>query len=450
MKGITLAVKTDTMEEIVSLCKRRGFVYPSSEIYGGFESFWDYGPLGIALKRNVREAWWHNTVRARQNVVGVETGVIMNPNVWHTTGHASHFADTLVECTSCHQRFRVDHLEGDTCPNCDGAFTEPRRFLTMFKTHVGPVEDDSAVAFMRPETAQGMFVNFKSVLNSSRLRLPFGIAQIGKSYRNEITTGNFIFRQREFEQMELEFFCEPGSDDHWHAYWLEARRQWYLDYGVKEENLRLRQHGDDELAFYAKYCWDIEYRFPFGWGELEGISNRTDYDLRSHSEATGQELTFYDEEKKEHVFPYVIEPAAGADRALLTFLLDAYDTDVDAKGDSRVVLRFHPFLAPIKAAILPLVKKGGLPDIAREIVAELQLQWDVFYDESGSIGRRYRRQDEVGTPFGITVDFDTKDDNTVTVRHRDSMEQERVPIGELVAFFAQHIRPEPNPDLPGG
>ena len=261
---------------------------------------------------------------------------------------------------------------------------------------------------------------------------------------------NFIFRQREFEQMELEFFCEPGTDDEWHAYWLETRRQWYLAYGVKEENIRLRQHVDDELAFYAKYCWDIEYQFPFGWGELEGISNRTDYDLRNHSEATGQDLTFYDEEKKEHIVPYVIEPAAGADRALLTFLLEAYDKDIDAKGDSRVVLRFHPFLAPIKAAVLPLVKKGGLPDIAKEIVAELQLHWDVFYDESGSIGRRYRRQDEVGTPFGITVDFQTKDDGTVTVRHRDSMEQERVPIAELTAFMAQRIRPEPNPELPTG
>jgi glycyl-tRNA synthetase len=442
-----VAGNADVMDKVVNLCKRRGFVFPSSEIYGGFESCWDYGPLGVELKRNIKEAWWHAMVRSRSNIVGIESSILMHPQVWRTTGHVDNFVDTLVECTACRRRFRADHVEGNQCPACGGSFSPPRKFNTMFRTFVGPVEDESAVAYLRPETAQGMFVNFKNVQAAARQKLPFGIAQIGKSFRNEITPGNFIFRTREFEQMEMEFFCAPDTDEYWHRYWMEARKAWYIAYGIRPENLRLRQHEADELAFYAKSAWDVEYQFPFGWGELEGIANRTDYDLRRHSQESGVELTYFDEEKKQHVFPYVIEPAAGADRCLLTFLLDAYAEEPDEKGDLRVVLHLHPYLAPIKVGVFPLVKKDRLPEISRAITERLQRHWLVFYDESGAIGRRYRRQDEIGTPFCVTVDFQTLEDDTVTVRHRDTMKQDRVAIADLVAYFQERIHFEANPEI---
>jgi glycyl-tRNA synthetase len=436
-----------TMEKIVNLAKRRGFTFQSSEIYGGLASCWDYGPIGVELKRNVKEAWWRAVVQARSDVVGIDCAILMHPRVWEASGHVEGFTDPLIDCRECKARFRADHLETSQCPlkpskrpgqhdKCD--LTEARRFNLMFKTFMGPVEDTASTVFMRPETAQGIFVNFQSVLTTSRHKVPFGIGQIGKSFRNEITPGNFLFRTREFEQMEMEFFVKPGEDEKWYDYWKAERLEWYVEYGIRRESLRLRDHAADELAHYAKACADVEYQFPFGWSELEGIANRTDFDLRRHSEYSGKDLRYFDEEAREHYFPYVIEPAAGADRATLAFLVDAYDEDV-AEGEERAVLRLHPRLAPVKAAVFPLLRKGGQPERALEIRDLLRGHFPVQYDQAGSIGRRYRRQDEIGTPFGITVDHQTLQDGTVTLRDRDSMEQIRMGIDALADEIKKRI-----------
>jgi len=420
-----------TMDKVVNLCKRRGFVFPGSEIYGGLGSSLDYGPLGVELKRNVKEAWWRAVVTGRDDVVGIDAAIIMHPGVWEASGHLAGFTDPLVDCKSCKQRFRADDVQGERCPACGGELTDARQFNLMFKTFVGPVEDTAHVAYLRPETAQGIFVNFRNVVETSRLKIPFGIAQIGKSFRNEITPGNFLFRTREFEQMELEFFVRPGEDDPWFEHWREERLRWYTDLGLAPERLRVRPHGADELAHYAKACCDIEYRFPFAWAELEGIANRTDFDLRRHAERSGKDLSYFDEERRERYLPYVIEPSAGADRSTLAFLLDAYDED-EIEGETRIVLRLHPRLAPYKAAVFPLLRKDGQPERARRIYDALRQQFPVDYDQAGSIGRRYRRQDEVGTPYGITVDHQTMQDGTVTLRDRDATTQVRIPEDRLV------------------
>lgn len=430
----------DLMSTIVSLCKRRGFIFQSSEIYGGLNSCWDYGPLGVELKRNVKEAWWRSMVTNRRDIVGLDASILMHPKVWESSGHLSGFTDPLVDCKKCKSRFRADHLENlDKCPSCGGEFTEVRTFNLMFKTFMGPVEDQSATVYMRPETAQGIFVNFLNVQQASRLKPPFGIAQVGKSFRNEITPGNFTYRTREFEQMEMEFFVPPDDDTYWYNYWKDTRRAWYIDYGIKEENLRMREHATDELAHYAKGCADVEYKFPFGWSELEGIANRTDFDLKAHSEGSGKSLAYFDNESNSHYFPYVIEPAAGADRATLAFLVDAYDVEGEGK-DARTVLRFHPSLAPIKAAVLPLVKKDGMPEKAENIYRDLlENSIKSFYDQTAAIGRRYARQDEAGTPFCITVDTQTLTDDTVTIRERDSREQYRIAAAQVVEVLRKKL-----------
>jgi glycyl-tRNA synthetase len=435
----------DLMEAVTSLAKRRGIAFQSSEIYGGLRSSWDYGPLGVELRRNIRNAWWRSMVQLRDDIVGLEAAIIMSPRVWEASGHVEGFHDPLIECESCHKRFRADHL-GDppACPNCGGVtFSEPKQFNLMFKTHMGPVEDDAAITYLRPETAQGMFVDFAQVQTVARRKLPFGIAQIGKSFRNEITPGNFIFRTREFEQMEMEYFVEPGTDDEWFAYWVDQRLQWYLDLGMRKEKLRIRAHDPDELAHYAKAASDVEYEFPFGWSELEGIANRTDFDLRQHQEASGEDLTYYDQEKEERFLPYVVEPAAGVDRTLLAFLVDAYGVDEapTAKGDveKRTVLRLHRDLAPVKLAVLPLSRNEKLVPEARRVHDLVKPEWMTQYDDAGAIGRRYRRQDEVGTPFCVTVDFDSLEDRQVTVRERDTMSQERLPIDGLVAYLRERL-----------
>jgi len=427
-----------TMEKVVNLCKRRGFVFPGSEIYGGLGSSLDYGPLGVELKRNVKDAWWRAVVTGRDDVVGIDAALIMHPAVWEASGHLAGFTDPLVDCRNCKQRFRADDLQGTTCPACGGELTEARQFNLMFKTFVGPMEDTAHVAYLRPETAQGIFVNFRNVVETSRLKIPFGIAQIGKSFRNEITPGNFLFRTREFEQMELEFFVRPGDDDSWFEHWREERLRWYTDLGLSAERLRVRPHGADELAHYAKACCDVEYRFPFGWAELEGIANRTDFDLRRHAEHSGKDLSYFDDERRERFVPYVIEPSAGADRSTLAFLLDAYDED-EVEGEPRIVLRLHPKLAPYKAAVFPLLRKDGQPERARRIYDALRRQFPVDYDQAGSIGKRYRRQDEVGTPFGITVDHQTMQDGTVTLRDRDAMSQVRVAEDRVVEELRARI-----------
>jgi glycyl-tRNA synthetase len=418
-----------SMDTIVSLAKRRGFVFPSSEIYGGFSSTWDYGPLGVELKRNIKNLWWRDMVQLRDDIVGLDSSILMSPLIWQASGHLTEFTDPLVDCKVCKHRFRADQIEGDRCPDCGGELTEVRQFNLMFKTFVGPVQDDAAVAYLRPETAQGIFVNFFNVQQSMRRKLPFGIAQQGKAFRNEITPGNFIFRTREFEQMEMEYFVRPGEEMRWYREWVETRHNWYLKYGIKPDSLRLREHEQAELAHYANGTTDIEYLFPWGWGELEGIASRTNFDLTRHSEASNKDLTYFDEETGEHITPFVVEPAAGADRTALVFLLDAYDEEPD-KDETRVVLRFHPEVAPIKVAVLPLSKK--LADKAREVHAQVRPAFISQYDDTGSIGKRYRRQDEIGTPLCVTVDFDTLEDQAVTIRERDSMEQVRVPIAELV------------------
>ncbi len=454
----------DKVEAVVNLCKRRGFVYPSSEIYGGTRSAWDYGPLGVALKENVRNQWWNSMVKFRDDVVGLDSSIILAPQVWQASGHVDAFVDPLTECKKCHKRYRADQLienyenkhkkaptnglKDIACVNCGskGEFTEERMFNGMLTTSIGVAEDDGALHYLRPETAQGIFVNFNNVLTTSRKKPPFGIAQIGKSFRNEITPGNFIFRTREFEQMELEFFVKPGEDEKWHEYWLEQRWNWYVDLGIKESNLRKFEHPKEKLSHYAKRTVDIEYKFNFAgseWAELEGIANRTDYDLKTHSQASGKDLVFFDQESNEKYIPYVIEPSAGLTRAVLAFLLDAYDEDEapNSKGgvDKRTVLRFDPRLAPIKVVVLPLSRDEKLSPLAKKIAQDLRKNYMVEFDDSGAIGRRYRRADEIGTPFAVTVDFDSLDDNCVTIRERDSMKQERVSINELPDWLAQRL-----------
>jgi len=448
----------DLMEKIVSLCKRRGFIFPSSEIYGGLANTWDFGPLGVEMKNNVKKAWWKKIVLERKNIIGLDSAIIMNSKVWEASGHVTGFADPLVECKSCHTRFRVDDLMkgkyGEVtmkdgyphCPLCGGELTEEKKFNLMFKTFFGPVEDKTHLVYLRPETAQGIFINFKQIATTSRQKIPFGIAQIGKVFRNEITPGNFIFRTREFEQMELEYFVKPKEDKKWYEYWQKERTKWYEDLGLKKINLRLREHAKKELAHYAKNCVDIEYQFPFsnedGWGELEGIANRTDYDLKNHLEHSGKDLKYFDEETKENYLPYVIEPSAGVERSLLAFLLNAYQEEQDEKGEKRIVLKLHSQLAPIKLAIFPLLKNNkDLKNLAQEIYQKLKLKlnFPIDYDEVGSIGRRYRRQDEIGTPWGVTVDHQSLEDKTVTIRERDTMKQERIKIEEIENFLREKL-----------
>ena len=437
------------MDAIVNLCKKRGFIFQSSEIYGGLASTWDYGPLGVEFKRNVKDAWWRDMISTRDDIVGIDAAILMHPRVWQVSGHVDSFTDPLVDCKNCKQRFREDDLDGSgKCPACGGELTESRQFNCMFKTFMGPVEESSATIFMRPETAQGIFVNFLNVQQATRKKLPFGIGQIGKSFRNEITPGNFIFRTREFEQMEMEFFCMPGTDDEWFEYWIEQRWNWYKKYGLREDNMRLRPHDPDELSFYSKGTTDIEYKFPFGWGELEGIANRTDYDLSKHTEGSGKELSYFDEASGEHVVPYVVEPAAGADRATLAFLIDAYEeedlTKEGGKKDKRTVLRFHKDLAPIKAAVLPLLRnRPDLVETARKLACDLQKSFPTMYDDTASIGRLYRRQDEVGTLWCITVDVQTiEEDNQVTIRDRDTMQQIRMPIEGVKNYLRDLLEKE--------
>ncbi|MCH9037423.1 MAG: glycine--tRNA ligase [Chloroflexi bacterium] len=419
------------MEKIVSLCKRRGIIFQSSEIYGGLGSVWDYGPLGVELKRNVKEAWWKAVVQQRDDVVGLDSAILMHPKVWEASGHLDSFTDPMVECKNCNRRFREGDVSENKCPYDGGELTDPRMFNLMFKTFMGPVEEDAAVVYLRPETAQGIFVNFENVLNSTRKRLPFGIAQIGKTFRNEITPGNFTFRTREFEQMELEYFVKPGTDQEWLDKWIEERFNWYLALGIRKENLRLRPHGPDELAHYARACSDIEYLFPMGWSELEGIANRTDFDLRRHAKASGKSLTYFDEEAKEHIVPFVIEPSGGVDRATLAFIVDAYREE-EVKGETRVLLKLHKDLAPVNVAVLPLSRNQKLAPLAREVLDTVRPHFRTQFDDAQSIGRRYRRQDEIGTPLCVTIDFDSLDDHQVTIRDRDTMSQVRVDIDNLV------------------
>ena len=431
--------KSDLMDRVVNLSKRRGLVFPSSEIYGGFRSTWDYGPLGVLLKRNVKDAWWRSMVQERDDIVGLDAAILMAPRVWEASGHIATFTDPLVDCKHCKERFRADQLpESGACPNCGNkdTFTEARNFNLMFKTHVGPVEDSGSVAYLRPETAQGILVNYANVQTTSRKKPPFGIAQIGKSFRNEITPGNFIFRTREFEQMEMEFFVPPDEAPKWFEYWSQARFEWYLDLGIPESSLRLRPHDAHELSHYSVGTSDVEFMYPWGWGELEGIANRTDYDLKQHAEFSGQDLSYFDQETDTRYVPYVIEPAAGADRATLAFLLAAYHEEevstAGGKTETRTVLRLDPRLAPNKVAVLPLSKKAELVPIADRVAADLRKHGMIDVDSAGSIGRRYRRQDEVGTPLCVTIDFDTLEDDAVTVRDRDTMEQTRVSLDRLV------------------
>jgi len=429
------------MEKIVSLCKRRGFVFQSSEIYGGLGSCWDYGPMGVELKRNVKDAWWKAIVQERDDVVGIDTSIMMHPKVWKASGHVDSFTDPLAECKSCHLRWRASEINNQLCPKCGGELTEPRMFNLMFKTFMGPVEEEASTVYLRPETAQGMFVNFENVITTSRKKLPLGIAQIGKAFRNEITPGNFIFKTREFEQMELEYFVKPGTDEYWFDYWVKERFDWYIRLGIRKENLRLRQHSKDELAHYAKDCYDIEYLFPMGWSELEGIANRGDYDLTQHAKHSGRDLSYYDGENNERFLPYIIEPSAGVDRSVLALLIDAYHEEV-VEGETRVVLRLHPSLAPMKIAVLPLSRNEKLTPLAKEIYKQLCPSFMTCYDDSQSIGRRYRRQDEVGTPFCVTIDFQSLEDNQVTIRERDSLAQIRVPMEELEKTLEAKLKGE--------
>ncbi|HEV2756361.1 MAG TPA: glycine--tRNA ligase [Actinomycetota bacterium] len=436
-----------TIDTIVNLCKRRGIVFPSSEIYGGLRSAWDWGPLGIELKRNVKNEWWRSMVHERDDVVGLETSILMSPKVWEASGHVATFTDPLVECTNCHHRFRADHLDlSKACPDCGAkdSWTDPRQFNLMFKTHMGPVEDSSHAVYLRPETAQGMFVDFATVQTTSRKKVPFGIAQQGRSFRNEITPGNFVFRTREFEQMEMEFFVKPGTDDEWQDYWLAERMRWYTDLGMNPEKLRLREHEADELSHYAKRTFDIEYDFPgMGWSELEGIANRTDFDLKAHAEHSGQDLSYFDPETEERYVPYVIEPAVGVERPTMAFLLDAYTEEevrsAAGKLEKRTVLKLHKRLAPTKVAVLPLSKHADLVPVAQKVAADIRPHFVTELDVTQGIGKRYRRQDEVGTPFCVTVDFDSLEDHQVTVRERDTMEQERIPMEGLLEYLRKRF-----------
>jgi glycyl-tRNA synthetase len=465
-----MAKRSDRMETIVSLSKRRGIVYPSSEIYGGLRAAWDYGPLGVEIKNNIKRQWWRSMVHARDDIVGIDSSVILATEVWQASGHVTQFTDPLTECQSCHYRFRADHLIESyeekhgrppengladlACPHCGtkGAFTEPRNFNGMLRTYLGAVErdgeegGDSGLAYLRPETAQGIFINFKNVLQTSRRKIPFGIGQIGKSFRNEITPGNFIFRTREFEQMEMEFFVKPGTDEEWHEYWIDARESWFLDLGLDKDNLRRYEHTAEKRSFYSKRTVDLEYRFDFPgteWGELEGLANRTDYDLGVHAKASGQDLSYLDPETNERYVPYVIEPAVGVDRSMLAFLLEAYTEDEapDANGkmEKRTVLRLDPRLAPVKVAILPLSRNADLSPKARDIATTLRQHWNCEFDDASAIGRRYRRQDEIGTPYCVTVDFESLDDQAVTVRERDSMRQDRIGIDGLVPYLSERL-----------
>jgi glycyl-tRNA synthetase len=427
-------------ETLVSLCKRRGFVFPSSEIYGGIGGFWDYGPLGVEMKNNIKRAWWKAMVQERDDVVGMDAAIIMNPRVWEASGHVATFTDPMVDCKVCKHRFRADHIEGDVCPECGakGQFTEARAFNLMFKTYVGPVEDSANQVYLRPETAQAMFVQFDNVVTSMRRKLPFGLAQIGRAFRNEITPGNFIFRDREFEQMEIEYFVKPGTDEQWHQHWLDAGLEWFKSLGVRPENLRVREHDQEELSHYSKGTYDIEYLFPMGWSELEGIANRTDFDLRQHQQFSGKSLTYFDEESNEHILPYVIEPSCGVDRTFLVLLYDAYREE-EVRGEKRTLLQLHPSIAPVKVAILPLSRNEKLTPLAREVYDGLRQHFMTQFDDAQSIGRRYRRQDEIGTPLCVTVDFESLEDAAVTVRERDSMEQTRIAIAELVPFLREKL-----------
>ncbi|MBC7274881.1 glycine--tRNA ligase [Nocardioides sp.] len=456
-----------TLDLVVSLAKRRGFVFPSGEIYGGTRSAWDYGPLGVELKENIKRQWWKAMVQQRDDVVGLDSSIILPRQTWVASGHVETFNDPLVECQSCHKRYRFDHLQEEyaekkgiedpdtvvinevvACPNCGtrGAWTEPREFSGMLKTHLGVLEDESGLHYLRPETAQGIFVNFANVVTSTRQKPPFGIAQTGKSFRNEITPGNFIFRTREFEQMEMEFFVKPGEDEEWHQYWIDERMRWYTDLGINPDNLRLYEHAQEKLSHYSKRTVDIEYRFGFTgseWGELEGVANRTDFDLGTHMKHSGQDLQYFDQANNERYLPYVIEPAAGLTRALMTFLVDSYAEEEapNAKGgvDKRVVLRLDHRIAPVKIAVLPLSRNEALSPKAKALSAELRANWAVDFDDSQSIGKRYRRQDEIGTPYCVTVDFDTLEDNAVTIRERDTMKQERIPLEGVSRYFAERL-----------
>jgi glycyl-tRNA synthetase len=436
-----------TIDTIVNLCKRRGIVFPSSEIYGGLRSAWDWGPLGVELKRNVKNEWWRSMVHLRDDVVGLESSILMSPKVWEASGHVETFTDPLVECTNCHHRFRADHIDlSKNCPDCGNApaWTDPRQFNLMFKTHMGPAEDTAHVVYLRPETAQGMFVDYLTVQQTSRKKIPFGIAQQGKSFRNEITPHNFVFRTREFEQMEMEFFVKPGTDDEWQDYWLKERMSWFVDLGLREEKLRLREHEADELSHYAKRTYDIEYDFPqMGWSELEGIANRTDFDLKAHSAASGEDLSYFDPETEERYVPYVIEPAVGVERPTMAFLIDAYREEeaptASGKMEKRTVLRLDKRLAPVKVAVLPLSKHADLTPVADKLAADLRKVFVTDFDVTASIGKRYRRQDEIGTPYCVTVDFESIEDGQVTVRERDSMEQERIPIEALIDYLTKRF-----------
>ncbi len=456
-------MSTQKLDAVISLAKRRGFVFQAGEIYGGSRSAWDYGPLGVELKENIKRQWWQSMVSGREDVVGLDSSIILPKRVWEASGHVEAFVDPLIECTSCHKRFRADHLEEAfeekkgrapsslaevPCPNCGNKdiWTEPKNFNGLLKTSLGPVEDESGLHYLRPETAQGIFVNFNNVLNAARMKPPFGIGQMGKSFRNEITPGNFIFRTREFEQMEMEFFVKPGEDEKWHEYWIQERYNWYINLGISPDNLRLFEHPKEKLSHYSKRTVDIEYRFGFQgseFGELEGIANRTDFDLKTHSEHSGVDLSYFDPTEEKRWTPFVIEPAAGLTRSLMAFLVDSYHEDQapNTKGgmDTRTVLRLDARLAPVKAAVLPLSRNEELNPIASNLAADLRKNWNVDYDDSGAIGRRYRRQDEIGTPFCITVDFDTLTDQAVTIRHRDSMQQERVSLGQIKSFLAERL-----------
>ena len=433
------------MEKLMSLCKRRGFIYQSSEIYGGQSACWDYGPLGVEVKNNIKQLWWKAMVQENDNIEGLDASIIMHPRVWEASGHVEGFHDPMVDCKDCKRRFRADLIEGSHCPECGGKLTDIRQFNLMFKTHIGPVEDSASIAYLRPETAQGIYVNFLNVLNSSRQKIPFGIAQVGKAFRNEITPGNFIFRTREFEQMEMQFFVKPEDADYWMDYWRKQRWDFHNRLGIRPERIRWREHGPDELAHYAKTAFDIEYRFPFGWSELEGVHNRTDYDLKRHTEYSGRDMSYFDQETRERYIPYIIETSAGTDRTMLQVLVDAYEEEPGEK-ENRVVMRMSPLVAPIKAAVFPLVRRDGMPERAREIYQELKGEFNAFYDESGTVGRRYRRMDEAGTPYCLTVDSQTAEDDTVTVRDRDTMEQVRVNIPDLKSMIRESIenyrRPE--------
>ena len=451
------------LDQVISLAKRRGFVFQAGEIYGGSRSAWDYGPLGVELKENIKRQWWQSVVSGRDDVVGLDSSIILPTKVWESSGHVEAFVDPLIECTSCHKRFRQDHLEEAfeekksrapksmaeiACPNCGAkdAWTEPKSFNGLLKTSLGPVDDDTGMHYLRPETAQGIFVNFNNVLNVSRMKPPFGIGQMGKSFRNEITPGNFIFRTREFEQMEMEFFVKPGEDEKWHEYWIEQRHNWYLDLGINPENLRLFDHPKEKLSHYSKRTVDIEYRFGFQggeFGELEGIANRTDFDLKTHSASSGVDLSYFDQTEEKRWTPYVIEPAAGLTRSLMAFLVDAYSEDEapNAKGgvDIRTVLRLDYRLSPVKAAVLPLSRNEALNPLAKSLASELRKHWNIDFDDSGAIGRRYRRQDEIGTPFCITIDFETADDQSVTIRERDSMAQVRVSLDKIASYLFERL-----------